>query len=304
MLIGAALSANGRSLSPRRLNILDGIAQQAATAVINNRLYQEAAERDRMEQELNVARDIQTSLIPDGSPDIPGCNTASFWEAARQVSGDFYDFLPLRNGRWGIVIADVADKGVPAALFMALSRTILRTVALNRESPADVLMRVNEILDNDAQSDLFVTIFYAIWDPTHSRLTYANGGHNPPLLIRANGNTELLPNSGMALGVLPTIQVRQHSLTLHAGDTLVCYTDGITEAMNEDLDEFGMKRLHLAANRARHANASAIIEAITQDVTDHAGDSPQFDDMTLLVLKREGEGETAVRPIPKINRPI
>ncbi len=283
----AGLGENGRFFSPRRLNILNGIAQQAATAVVNNQLYKESAERTRLEQELTVAQEIQSSFLPKTNPTIPGCTIASHWQAARQVSGDFYDFLPLSNGKWGFVIADVADKGVPAALFMALSRTVLRTVALNRESPADVLMRVNEILDNDAQSDLFVTVFYAIWDSNHSRLTYANGGHNPPLLIRANGSTELLPNSGMALGVLPTIQVRQHTLTLHPGDTLICYTDGITESMNEDLDEFGLKRLHLAADSTRHATATAIIEAITQEVNDHAGDSPQFDDMTLIVLKRE-----------------
>lgn len=283
----AGLGENGRFFSPRRLNILNGIAQQAATAVVNNQLYKESAERTRLEQELTVAQEIQTSFLPKTNPAIPGCTIASHWQAARQVSGDFYDFLPLSNGKWGLVIADVADKGVPAALFMALSRTVLRTVALNRESPAEVLMRVNEILDNDAQSDLFVTIFYAIWDPAHNRLTYANGGHNPPLLIRANGSTELLHNSGMALGVLPTIQVRQHTLTLHPGDTLVCYTDGITESMNEDLDEFGLKRLHLAADHARRHNAAAIIETITQEVNDHAGDSPQFDDMTLIVLKRE-----------------
>lgn len=284
----AGLGDNGRFFSPRRLNILNGIAQQAATAVVNNQLYKESAERTRLEQELTVAQEIQTSFLPKTNPTIPGCTIASHWQAARQVSGDFYDFLPLSNGKWGLVIADVADKGVPAALFMALSRTILRTVALNRESPAEVLMRVNEILDNDAQSDLFVTIFYAVWDSTHNRLTYANGGHNPPLIIRASGSTELLPNSGMALGVLPTIQVRQHTLTLHPGDTLICYTDGITESMNEDLDEFGLKRLHLAAEHARRNSATAIVQAITQEVNDHAGDSPQFDDMTLIVLKREG----------------
>ncbi len=164
MIVGMPAD-NSHPLSTRRLNILNGIAQQAATAVVNNQLYKESAERERMQQELNVARDIQASFIPEGSPDIPGCDVASLWQAARQVSGDFYDFLPRADGTWGIVIADVADKGVPAALFMALSRTILRTVGFNRKDPANVLMRVNEIISIDAESDLFVTVFYAVWDP-------------------------------------------------------------------------------------------------------------------------------------------
>ena len=179
MLVGS-LPENGRTISGRRLNILNGIAHQAATAVVNNQLYHEAAERERMAQELSVAHNIQASLIPDGRPDIPDCDVASYWQAARQVSGDFYDFIDLRDGNWGIVIADVADKGVPAALFMALSRTILRTVALNRKDPAEVLIRVNQIICQEADSDLFVTLFYAVWQPKTHTLLYANGGHNPP----------------------------------------------------------------------------------------------------------------------------
>lgn len=288
MLVGTALH-NGRSLHSRRLNILNGIAQQAATAVVNNQLYQEAAERDRLAQELNVAREIQASLIPDGSPDIPGCRVASFWQAARQVSGDFYDFIPLRNGDWGIVVADVADKGIPAALFMALSRTILRTVALNRHNPAEVLMRVNDIIEGESQSDLFVTMFYAVWQPRTETLIYANAGHNPPLLMRANGKARLLNGEGMALGILAGIEIESRSLRLQPKDILVFYTDGVTEAMNEDFDEFGMERLRLATHTARHKDVSGIVNTITRSVQDHAGGTPQFDDITLVVLKRKAD---------------
>jgi serine phosphatase RsbU (regulator of sigma subunit)/putative methionine-R-sulfoxide reductase with GAF domain len=289
MLVGVGETKNGRYLTTRRLNILNGIAQQAATAVVNNQLYREASERDRLQQELNVAREIQSSLIPNGSPNIPGCSVASYWQAARQVSGDFYDFIPLYDGSWGIVIADVADKGFPAALFMALSRTIIRTVATNRtrQDPGDILMRVNEIIDNDAQSDLFVTVFYGIWNPKKNRLTYANGGHNPPLLLPAKGKSHLLPGSGIALGVLPEIKIESHSVRLHPGDTLIFYTDGVTEAMNEDYDEFGLSRMELAANSGQAADAHAIIEAITDSIFDHAGDTPQYDDITMVVMKRE-----------------
>jgi len=286
MMVVALSEKNGRSLSPRRLNILNGIAHQAATAVVNNHLYQEAAERQRLEQELSVAREIQASLIPRQAPDIPGCSVAAYWQAARQVSGDFYDFLPLPDGRWGIVIADVADKGVPAALFMALSRTILRTVAFSGTDPARVLMRVNELIDNDSQTDLFVTMFYAIWQPANGQLVYANAGHNPPLLLRRNGDYKELHGYGMALGVLPQIQVDPVTVTLNANDTAIFYTDGVTEAINEDYDEFGLERLLIAAASAKKGTAQSMVQAITNGITHHAGGTPQFDDITLVVLKR------------------
>ena len=283
LVVGVA-EEKERNLSTRRISILNGIAHQAATAVVNNQLYQVAAERSKLEQELNVAREIQASLLPYGRPNIPGCEVASFWLAARQVSGDFYDFIRLDNGQWGIVIADVADKGVPAALFMALSRTILRTVAFNRQNPAHVLMRANEILDSEAQSDLFVTVFYGVWNPENNTLTYANGGHNPPLLLDRNGRSHLLNGDGMALGVLPQVTIQPQRIHLHHGDTLIFYTDGVTEAMNEDFDEFGLERLRLAAAHKKRT-AVETIEAITQAIHDHAGETPQFDDITLIVMK-------------------
>ncbi|MCP5094657.1 MAG: SpoIIE family protein phosphatase [Chloroflexi bacterium] len=286
MVIGVNLP-NGRFLSPRRLNILNGIAHQAATAVVNNQLYKESAERSRLEQELNVAREIQTSLIPPGNPAIPGCNVASFWQAARQVSGDFYDFVELSDDKWGIVIADVADKGIPAALFMALSRTIIRTIAYNRVDPASTLMRVNQIIDSETQTDLFVTVFYAVWDAKFNVLTYANAGHNPPLLFKKKGENQLLSTQGMALGVLPDVTIEQKFVQLDPGDTVIYYTDGVTEAMNEDYDEFGMQRLETTARNNHQRTAHDILEAITQRITAHAGDTPQFDDITLVIMKRD-----------------
>lgn len=288
-LVGALLvgpSLNGQPLGGRRLNILAGIAHQAAIAVVNDQLYRESAEREKLAQELKVAYSIQTSLMPHGSPAIPGCSVASHWQAAREVSGDFYDFLSLRDGRWGIVIADVADKGMPAAIFMAVSRTILRAVAYNRVSPADTLQRVNEILFHDAQSDLFVTIFYAVWDPQTETLTYANAGHNPPILFSYDGKEQLLRTSGMALGVLERIKIGEKQIRLSPKDLVILYTDGVTEAMNEDYDEFALERLRLTVQNHRDQNASEIVAEIKQAIADHAGNTPQFDDMTLVVLKR------------------
>jgi serine phosphatase RsbU (regulator of sigma subunit)/putative methionine-R-sulfoxide reductase with GAF domain len=286
-LVGALLvgpPVNGRPLSGRRLQILTGIAQQAAIAVVNDQLYRESAERSRLEQELEVARTIQASLIPAGNPNIPGCTVASFWNAARQVSGDFYDFLQLPGGRWGIAIADVADKGVPAALFMALSRTILRAVAFNSERPAETLRQANQLIFADSQANLFVTVFYAVWDPKTRCLTYSSGGHNPPLIIR-EGKPSLLAGNGIALGVLEEVEIEQREVRFRPGDVLVMYTDGVTEAMNEDLDEFGLERLSLAAAAARHRDAAGVMSAITTALADHVGHTPQFDDITLVVMK-------------------
>ncbi len=285
LVVGPTL--NGRPLSGRRLNIVTGIAQQAAVAVVNHQLYLESAERHRIEQELDVARSIQASLIPQQPPQIPSSSVATYWQAARQVSGDFFDFMSLAEDHWGIAIADVADKGVPAALFMALSRTILRTVAFNRLSPAAVLERSNQLIYGDTTSDLFVTVFYAIWHPESKTLTYASGGHNPPVLIRQDGTVAMLSAKGIALGVLEEVEIAQEQIELHNGDLVVYYTDGVSEAMNEDYDEFGMERLCLVARNARTGTASEVVEAITAAVADHAGDTPQFDDITLVVMKYE-----------------
>ncbi|MFN2275971.1 MAG: SpoIIE family protein phosphatase [Candidatus Promineifilaceae bacterium] len=285
MLVGIS-EEEKRGLSPRRLNILNGIAQQAATAVVNNQLYRESAERARLEQELDVAREIQESFLPSGSPDIPGLTVSSFWQAARQVSGDFYDFIPRDDGTWGILIADVADKGVPAALFMALSRTIMRTVGINRSDPAEVLMRVNEIINFDAESDLFVTVFYTLWDPATGTLTYANGGHNPPLLIKKDGGHIWVRAPGIALGILPEINIPSNKIEIDPGDTLILYTDGVTEAVNADLDEFGTDRLYWTAQSLHGLQPQAVVDGIRDAVHEHIGDAPQFDDVAFVVLKR------------------
>ena len=287
-LVGALLvgpSPDDRPLTGRRLSILTGIAQQAAIAVVNDHLYKEAAERSRLEQELDVARQIQASFIPPGNPRIPHCDVASFWQAARQVSGDFYDFVELPNRRWGIIIADVADKGVPAALFMAMSRTTIRTIALSRYEPAAALERANRIIWNDTTSDLFVTAFYAIWEPDTRTLAYGNAGHNPPLLIHGDGAGEQLKGDGMAMGVLEHIRIAQKFVRLQPGDTVIFYTDGVTEAMNEDLDEFGLERLKLAAGSPALRSAGELVQTVIAAIRDHAGDAAQYDDVTLVVMK-------------------
>jgi sigma-B regulation protein RsbU (phosphoserine phosphatase) len=170
---------------------------------------------------------------------------------------------------------------------MAVSRTILRTVGFNRQHPGDVLQRANEIIYQDTSSDLFVTVFYTVYDARQKILHYASGGHNPALHVRRDGTITLLQSEGIALGVLHRVRIEQKQVKVAPGDMLVFYTDGVTEAINEDFDEFGMDRLCAVVRQARRGTAADAVRAITSAVSDHAGGAPQFDDMTLVVLKHE-----------------
>jgi sigma-B regulation protein RsbU (phosphoserine phosphatase) len=195
----------------------------------------------------------------------------------------------LPGGRYGLVIADVADKGVPAALFMALSRTLMRAVAFTGRAPADALARVNELILSDARSDLFVTLFYATWNPATGELMYANAGHNPPLLVKAEGTMKELQSRGIALGVVEHIAPEAGTATMQSGDVLLLYTDGIIDALNHDDHPFGLQRLMDVLLDARGLSAEGVVNRIMSAVRDYAGDEPPFDDQTLVVIKRECE---------------
>lgn len=276
-----------KSTNPRLMSILTGIAHQTATVLETARLQTSAAERRRLEQELEVARSIQASFIPDEAPEVPGWELAAAWRAARQVSGDFYDFIPLQDGKWGLVVADVADKGTPAALFMAVCRTLVRAAAISRTSPARTLVRVNQLLFSDARTDLFVTVFYAVWDPATGMVSYASAGHNAPLYLRAADRQIVeLECDGIALGVLREIELEERQITMQPGDTLIAYTDGVTEAMLPDYTEWGMRRFRAAVLEAAGEDAQAALDYILTEVERFVGGAAQSDDLTLWVLRR------------------
>jgi serine phosphatase RsbU (regulator of sigma subunit) len=285
-----ALVVDENPMLGRRLTIMNGIAYQVAMAMENARLAREVALQERLERELEVGRDIQSSFLPHEYPQAPGWEVSAVWRAARQVGGDFYDFIPLvpspTGPRWGIVIADVADKGVPAALFMALSRTLVRTVAINRVSPGDTLRRVNELILSDARSEQFVTVFYAVWEPATGRFVYAVGGHNPPLHLVRTGEVMPVPGRGIALGVLEHVHYLEHELILAPGDSLLMYTDGLTDAINANDEEFGLGRVQTAATRAHARPAHEIAQQILAEVEAHVHGTDAFDDLTMVVLKR------------------
>ncbi len=281
----------------RWMNILTGIAGQAAIAVENDRLLREAAEQERMKQELDVARRIQASFLPERCPQVPGWELAVLWRSARQVGGDFYDLFPLPpdretadGSRLGLLVADVADKGVPAALFMVLSRTLVRTMALDGRPPAAAVSRANDLILADARSGLFVTLFYAVLHPDSGEISYVNAGHMPPLLIRsASGAAEVLSATGMALGVMPHLEFEQRTARLDPGDLLILYTDGVVEALDAEMQMFGRERLLEVVSAHRHQRAEDLVRTVDQALTAFTGDTPQFDDLTLLVVKRKAQ---------------
>jgi serine phosphatase RsbU (regulator of sigma subunit)/putative methionine-R-sulfoxide reductase with GAF domain len=279
----------------RQITIAAGIANQAAAAIESALLAQQAVEQERLAQEVRVAREIQTSLLPSESPRLPGWDVAFAWRAARAVGGDFYDFWSIEHlrdnqpdslPRFGFVIADVSDKGVPAALFMALSRSLIRAAALDGSSPSRVMARANRWISRDSQSGMFVTLFYALLDPSSGILQFTNAGHNPPLLLRADGSTETLGTSGIALGVIEGASYRESQVLLEPQDVVVCYTDGVTEAINHADEEYGTARLLDVVSRFRDRPADVLVQAILSDLAAFTGERPAFDDVTLLVLKR------------------
>ncbi len=273
------------------LDLLSAIASNAAIAIENARLYQLAVDKGRLERELQMARQVQVSLLPAEVPKIAGWEFTARWLPARQVSGDFYDFLPEQNGRVGMVIADVSDKGMPAALFMGLTRTILRASLDQEIAPAAGIERANRLIHADAANGMFVTLFYLSIDAQLGDLTYVNAGHNPPLLVRCQDMLQpaqpvLLTRTGMALGVEPDTHFEQKGIHLEPGDFVVLYTDGVTDAQNQAGQPFGMERLASKVASMRCASTSRVTASLERAVAAYSGDSTPVDDITLLVIKR------------------
>jgi serine phosphatase RsbU (regulator of sigma subunit) len=285
MLLEESDSAD--ALRDRRLEIMTGISQQAALAVQNDLLQREMAEREQLERELQLAHEIQRTFMPRQTPRMAGWELAFSWQAARQVGGDFYDFFELPGRRLGLVIADVADKGMPAALFMALTRALTRAAALEDESPAAVLARVNDWLLPDAEQGMFVTAVYAVLALETGQLTYAIAGHNLPLLWRSRTH-EMLPFSrgGMALGLFQGINLVDQVISVEGGDHLVMFTDGITEAFSQEEEVYGEERLRATIRANAGGSAQAMLDAIDDAVTAFRGDRPPSDDITLVVVHR------------------
>ncbi|MDI7277700.1 MAG: SpoIIE family protein phosphatase, partial [Anaerolineae bacterium] len=268
--------------------LLTGIANEAALAIENVRLYRESLEGERIAQELRVARQIQATFLPESAPTLAGWSIAGASRPAREVGGDFYDFIHLRMHRLGLVIADVSDKGVPAALFMALSRTVMRAVAAEGQSPAAALKRANALLLADSRSGMFVTLFYGILDSESGELVYASAGHTPAYWYQHDaGRLARLVRRGVPLGVVEQPYFEEGRIILQPGDLLLLYSDGVTESLDPEMREFGEEGLRAAILAAAAQRAPEVVAAIDEAVERFARGTPQFDDYTLLALSRD-----------------
>jgi len=268
--------------------LLENIANNLSIAIANARLYAEHVERERqLEREILMARDVQRAMIPDAPPPMKGFDMAARLEPALNLSGDFYDYIPLATDRVGILIGDVAGKGVRAAMGMAASRSILRSVARRGGGPSRVLRDANLRLHRDLGRQLLLTLVYAVIDTRTKTLHYCNAGHNPPLLVKASGKSRALKTGGMLLGVFDKQQYKSETLHLEKGDVLFFYTDGLPEAHTPQPHrvEFGDARILDFLLKHRHLRASAIIEAFINHINEFTAGAHQHDDLTLVVVK-------------------
>jgi sigma-B regulation protein RsbU (phosphoserine phosphatase) len=279
-----------RLFTTSELRLLSLFANQAAMTIESRRLQRQQAVQQRMEDELAVGRQIQLSLLPHREPAVAGWEFAVYYQAAHQVGGDFYDFVewPDAKNRLGLVVADVVGKGVPAALFMALSRTTIRSAALVETSPLAALTKANSLLLQESRSDMFLTAFYGMLDTETGRLVYANAGHNRPLWLRAaTGEVQELPSWGTILGSFQEIAPEEREVGLAPGDLLVLYTDGLSEAFDARGRQFGTDRLRNVVAAHPSASARTVLDEVIRAVNEFAGDVSLSDDLTLLVTRRE-----------------
>lgn len=278
-----------RLLTADELRLLELMANQAAIAIETARLQRREVELQRTDQELAIGRTMQRSLMPAQNPTVDGYEFAVAYEPAAQVGGDFYDYCWVKGEprKLGLIVGDVAGKGVPAALFMAMCRTNIRAAVLSGRSPAEALKRANELILNDSQADVFLTAIYAMLDPQSSRLTYANGGHSRPLFIKAaTGEIRELSARGIILGQFDEIDIAEETVQFDPGDTLVLFTDGVTEAINAQERQFGDEGLRNALGAVADRSAGKIVSALAGAVRRHAGSALQADDFTILAVTR------------------
>ncbi|HEY1771382.1 MAG TPA: GAF domain-containing SpoIIE family protein phosphatase [Chthoniobacterales bacterium] len=292
--LGVLAVANGpmsAAFTPSDFIVFKSISEQSAFALYNAIIYSEANEKKRLDHDLQIARDIQRILLPAQAPVVEGFQLAGINIPARQVSGDYFDYIQVDEDRIGVVIADVSGKGVPASLIMAICRSALRAEARASHSPAEVLRKVNRQLYPDIKEDMFISMAYVILDRANASVTLSRGGHDAPLLYRAaTGEMTALKPPGMALGIdsgdVFDRVASDVSVPLETDDCLVLYTDGITEALDVNGDEFGRERMIESIRASASQGAAGVIARLTADVRAFAGGHPQHDDITLVVVRK------------------
>jgi serine phosphatase RsbU (regulator of sigma subunit)/predicted ester cyclase len=283
-------SGRVREASPESSDVPFDSYTSAYDALVRNLTWriraERARERERIEQELRTAREIQQALLPKATPKLDGWQLAAYYRPARQVGGDFYDFVELPNGLLGMVVGDATGHGMPAALLMATTRGMLRAVAQSLDSPGEVLARVNDAIYPETPPNMFVTCFYAILDPADGRLLYANAGHDLPYLRRDGQSSSDLWARGMPLGLMPRMSYEENESSLERGESILFYSDGLVEAHNPHREMFGFPRLRVLVDEYG-SDGGSLVERLLNELSGFVGaDADQEDDITLVVLQR------------------
>ena len=292
--LGVLALANGPMGAPfsqADLVVFKSIAEQSAFALYNATIYSMANEKKRLDHDLEIARDIQRILLPSEAPAIDGFQISGINVPARQVSGDYFDYIQVDQDRLGVAIADVSGKGVPASLIMAICRSVLRAEAARNPSPADVLRNVNRQLYPDIKEDMFISMAYLILGHQQDGVTLARAGHDAPLWYKRQSQTVMpVKSPGMVVGIdsgsVFDRLTADFAVPLERNDCLVLYTDGVTETLNSEGDEFGVDRMMQSVRASANDSAQAIVKRIIEDVREFTGSVPQNDDMTLIAIRK------------------
>jgi sigma-B regulation protein RsbU (phosphoserine phosphatase) len=272
--------------TPADARLLSLFANQAAAAIETARLHKEALEKERIERELELAAAIQREILPRSLPSVAGVELAAANLPTRQVGGDYFDLFPLSRGRLGFLVADVSGKGIPAALLVSTVHAAVHLQIDESATIAELLSRIDRHLQRYAAARKFLTLFFGLLEPDTGLLRYVSAGHNPALLARSSGRIERLESTGVPLGIVPNASWREETRPMERGDLLCVYTDGLTEAVNEAEEEFGLDRLSALVERGKGLPVQALCDSLLGEVADFAREMPQYDDQTLLIVRR------------------
>ena len=289
-VLAVANQEEGKAFTKSDFELIQSIADQAAYSLQHAKIYTQLTEKKKLDHDIEVAREIQRILLPSEAPEVQGFNCAALNIPAQQVSGDYFDFIPVDEQRWGVAVADVSGKGVPASIIMAMCRSVLRSKARGNLSPAQVLREVNRLLYPDIREDMFITMIYMIMDPV-GRLTLARAGHESALWCRDHfKRIESVEAPGMALGIDPgdvfDEVIKDVTIDLAPLDTVVVYTDGINEALDDEGNEFGQEQLKAVLEAAGPRSVDFLVKTIVDRVQNFSSGHPQNDDITLAAVQR------------------
>ncbi|RKY85134.1 hypothetical protein DRQ09_07700 [candidate division KSB1 bacterium] len=276
---------DGKNYTDDNLEFLSTLGNQAMIALENARLFEETLEKQRLEEELAVAKQIQEQLLPKEFPDFPGFDIFAVNISSKQVGGDYFDIIRLDKNRLAIAIADVSGKSVPAALLMSNLQASLRALARAEISISDMISRINNMIFENTSPDKFITFFYGVIDGTTRKMKYCNAGHNPPFLVRKDDSHLLLDKGGLILGIMENLSYEEEEVRLFQGDVMLLYTDGVSEAMNVNDEEFGEQRIEEILKKNRNLSSDKLISKIISAVKEHCKNVPQSDDITMIAIK-------------------